>query len=235
MAAPVDALGRGTALAPPVPRESLCPPGHGPSKIFVGGFGPAVTEAHLEAAFAPFGSVLETRVVLDRATGRSKGYGFVTFANSESAADAVNAPGVALDGRPCTVNYATNTDLRRSQDVAPDAQHREAPHAPPGLAPSPYAFLAGTPGDKRLFIASLPPAVSEERLRELVGVLGEISDCRIVMDRETGQSKGYGFITFYDAQCAAKAALVGTLHIDGRRCPINLASAKAKRSSEGFM
>lgn len=224
------------AVRPPAPRP-LTPQPDERREIFVGGFGAAVTDAHLAAAFAPFGVVLETRVVLDRVTGRSKGYGFVTYADADSATRALSAQGLPLDGRPCTVNYATQTDLRRSQTDLRRSQsdlHRSHDDAARRrVEPAvPLAAIAGTPGDKRLFIASLPPSTSEARLRDLAGVLGDVSDCRIVIDRETGQSKGYGFITYHDTNAAANAALLGTLHIDGRRCPVNLASAKAKRLHE---
>ena len=54
-------------------------------KLFVGGLPWATTDAGLEEAFARFGEIVQAKVVLDRETGRSRGFGFVTF---ESEADA---------------------------------------------------------------------------------------------------------------------------------------------------
>lgn len=69
-------------------------------KIFVGGLAWATTQESLRAAFERFGEVAEAVVVMDRETGRSRGFGFVTFrdgAAGRAALEAMN--GASLDGR----------------------------------------------------------------------------------------------------------------------------------------
>ena len=89
------------------------------NKLFVGGLAWATTDQSLEKAFAVHGEVTEARVVLDRDTGRSRGFGFVTFASSDSALAAKNAmDNAVIDGRNVRVDFATdrergNTGLRR--------------------------------------------------------------------------------------------------------------------------
>jgi RNA recognition motif-containing protein len=79
----------------------------GPVKLFVGGLSWTSTVDDLRAAFARFGEIQDVVIILDRATGRSRGFGFVTFAR---AADAVEATkqmnGAQLDDRVLKVNNA---------------------------------------------------------------------------------------------------------------------------------
>ena len=74
-------------------------------EIYVGNLAYATTDDGLKAAFAQFGEVTSARVVTDRMTGRSKGFGFVEMpdrAQAQAAIDALN--GQELDGRPLRVN-----------------------------------------------------------------------------------------------------------------------------------
>lgn len=77
------------------------------NKLFVGGLAWATDEHSLRGAFERFGSVSDVAVVLDRETGRSRGFGFVTFDDAQAAADAAREMnGQQLDGRNLTVNEA---------------------------------------------------------------------------------------------------------------------------------
>ena len=79
----------------------------GPTKLFVGGLSWDTTTEDLRTAFAKFGAVSDVAVVLDRATGRSRGFGFVTFEAANDAGEAIKAMnGAELDGRTLKVNAA---------------------------------------------------------------------------------------------------------------------------------
>jgi RNA recognition motif-containing protein len=77
------------------------------NKLFVGNLSFNVTENDLNDAFAAFGTVTETNLMMDRTTGRPRGFGFVTMsspAEAEKAIEAMN--GKEMDGRALTVNVA---------------------------------------------------------------------------------------------------------------------------------
>lgn len=77
------------------------------TKLFVGGISWGTTSDSLRDAFAQFGEVVEAVVITDRETGRSKGFGFVTFSTPEEAEAAVAGMNEKeLDGRSITVNVA---------------------------------------------------------------------------------------------------------------------------------
>ena len=78
------------------------------NKLFVGGLAWATTDESLRAHFEPFGEVTDAKVITDRDTGRSRGFGFVTFAEGDSAASAQGElHGTELDGRAIRVDQAT--------------------------------------------------------------------------------------------------------------------------------
>ena len=83
-------------------------------KLFVGGLSWNTTDEALAAAFSPMGEIVEAKVVTDRDTGRSRGFGFVTFANVQAAEAAVSKmDGTTLDGRTINVNVARERTDRR--------------------------------------------------------------------------------------------------------------------------
>ncbi|CAA2992606.1 glycine-rich RNA-binding -like [Olea europaea subsp. europaea] len=76
-------------------------------RCFVGGLAWATTDQSLEQAFSQFGEVIESKIINDRETGRSRGFGFVTFKDEQSMRDAIEGMnGQDLDGRSITVNEA---------------------------------------------------------------------------------------------------------------------------------
>ena len=83
------------------------------NKLYVGGLAWATDSEGLKAAFAEYGTVDEAIVISDRETGRSRGFGFVTFADDESAKAALALNGSQLDGRTIRVDVAAE---KRSSD-----------------------------------------------------------------------------------------------------------------------
>ncbi|MCZ8095521.1 MAG: RNA-binding protein [Acidovorax sp.] len=77
------------------------------TKIYVGNLPYSVTDASLQSNFAEFGGVSSAKVMMDRETGRSKGFGFVEMASAEVAQAAISAlHGMSVDGRSIVVNLA---------------------------------------------------------------------------------------------------------------------------------
>ncbi|XP_056166109.1 glycine-rich RNA-binding protein 2, mitochondrial-like [Syzygium oleosum] len=78
------------------------------SKLFIGGLSYGTDDHSLKDAFSSFGEVVEARVITDRDSGRSRGFGFVNFSSDESASSALSAmDGQELHGRSIRVSYAT--------------------------------------------------------------------------------------------------------------------------------
>jgi len=83
------------------------------SKIYVGGLPYAATEQQLSDLFAQHGTVASARVITDKFTGQSRGFGFVEMSSDEEAQKAIAAlNGTQMDGRTLTVNEARPQEPR---------------------------------------------------------------------------------------------------------------------------
>jgi len=83
------------------------------TKLFVGNLSFNTTENDLQDAFAAHGTVVETNLMLDRMSGKPRGFGFVTMSTPEEAQKAIDAlNGAELDGRALTVNIARPREER---------------------------------------------------------------------------------------------------------------------------
>src|SRR4029453_17166155 len=85
------------------------------TKLFVGNISFNTTENDLHDAFAAHGTVKEANLMVDRESGRPRGFGFVTMGTEDEAQKAIQAlNGAQLDGRPLTVNVARPREERPS-------------------------------------------------------------------------------------------------------------------------
>ena len=85
------------------------------NKLFVGNLSFNTTQNDLQDAFSAHGTVTETNLMMDRTTGRPRGFAFVTMASDEEAQKAIDAlNGKELDGRALTVNVARPREERPS-------------------------------------------------------------------------------------------------------------------------
>ena len=83
------------------------------TKLFVGNLSFNTTENDLQDAFSAHGTVTEANLMTDRATGRPRGFGFVTMGSPEEAQRAIEAlNGAMVDGRSLTVNEARPKEER---------------------------------------------------------------------------------------------------------------------------
>ncbi|GJN29256.1 hypothetical protein PR202_gb17463 [Eleusine coracana subsp. coracana] len=116
------------APAPPSSSTSGSPGGGGPprpyrsrfgdttlTKVFVGGLAWETPSEGLRQHFERYGEILEAVVIADRITGRSKGYGFVTFREAEAAQRAVQDPSPMIAGRRANCNIASQGPPRHAQ------------------------------------------------------------------------------------------------------------------------
>jgi nucleolin len=167
--------------------------------VFVGNLSWAVDNDRLSQEFADCGEVISARVQLDRNTGRSRGFGYVTFATTEAVDAAIALNGTKeIDGR--TLN------LDKSVDVGPNREKRAQAFGEVRSAPS-----------KVLFVGNLSWNTVEDTLWDAFSEYGDVNSVRLPTDRETGKPKGYGYIEFGVVDSAQKAmdAMNGG-ELDGR-------------------
>ncbi len=87
---------------------------------------------------------------------------------------------------------------------------------------------------KKLFVGGLSWGTNDDGLRQAFSKFGEVSEAKVITDRETGRSRGFGFITFVSDQDATSAmSEMDGKELDGRTIKVNEAQERAPRSGGG--
>ena len=98
----------------------------GPMRLYIGSLHFNITEEMLKGIFEPFGKIQQLQLIMDTETGRSKGYGFVTFVESEDAKKALEQMnGFELAGRPMKVGQVTERADAQAMGAASATGHGE--------------------------------------------------------------------------------------------------------------
>ncbi|XP_018018999.1 RNA-binding protein 24-A isoform X1 [Hyalella azteca] len=124
------------------------------TKLFVGGLPYETTDKELRAFFEEFGEIEEAAVIYDRNTEKSRGYGFVTMADTKAAARAVQNPNPVIQGRKSNVNYAfigAKHNPQRAAGVTSATADEQSYYV---MTPEAYATAAATMHRYQTF---LPP------------------------------------------------------------------------------
>ncbi|XP_031400641.1 polyadenylate-binding protein RBP45C-like [Punica granatum] len=158
--------------------------------IFVGDLAADVTDYTLQETFRPhYQSVKGAKVVTDRATGRSKGYGFVRFGDeTEQLRAMTEMNGAFCSSRPMRIGPAAN------KKTAGGGQYQQAS----------YQNTQGSQGENdpnntTIFVGGLDPSVSDDVLRQVFSQYGELHSVKIP------SGKRCGFVQFVNRSCAEQA------------------------------
>lgn len=176
-------------------------------RVFVGNLPFSVDSAQLAGLFEQAGSVEMVEVIYDKLTGRSRGFGFVTMSSVEEVEAAVEQfNGYVLDGRSLRVNSGP-----------PPPRDPSSPRRPRG-------------DDNRVYVGNLSWGVDNSALANLFSEQGEVLEARIVYDRESGRSRGFGFVTYGSAEEVENAiSNLDGADLDGRQIRVTVAESKPPR------
>jgi RNA recognition motif-containing protein len=87
---------------------------------------------------------------------------------------------------------------------------------------------------KKLYVGNLPYSVTDEVLEQLFSAHGTVQSAQVIMDRDTGRSKGFGFVEMgSDAEAQAAITAVDQKEVDGRRLTVNEARPKTEGGGGG--
>jgi RNA recognition motif-containing protein len=108
-------------------------------RIYIANLPTTITDAQLQAAFAPFGAIANSFIATDRDTGAPKGFAFVTYGTRQEADAAIAAmSGAQLEGRALTVSIAREPEPVPVRRATPPPR-RPSPGGRPGFGPRPAA------------------------------------------------------------------------------------------------
>ncbi|XP_023693614.1 RNA-binding protein 39a isoform X1 [Paramormyrops kingsleyae] len=167
------------------PIDNLTPEERDARTVFCMQLAARIRPRDLEEFFSAVGKVRDVRMISDRNSRRSKGIAYIEFVEANSVPLAIGLTGQKLLGVPIIVQ-ASQAEKNRAAAMSNNLQK-------------------GNAGPMRLYVGSLHFNITEDMLRGIFEPFGRIESIQLMMDSETGRSKGYGFITFADAECAKKA------------------------------
>jgi RNA recognition motif-containing protein len=203
-------------------------------KLFVAGLPDTVTDEGLRALFSGTGSQIdELSLPRDRATGRPRGFAFVTLSSSEDAQRSrEQLDGSLLEGRSISVRPFSSGPPRGA--VSGPGSFGGGPGGP---SPGGFGGAERRPpqrddSNRTLYVGNLPYDIEETDLRALFAQMGakDLDRVHLPMDHATGRKRGFAFVSFM-TEDAAKASLdvLGQLTVRGRPCTVHLAHPRGER------
>lgn len=166
-------------------------------KLFVRGLAWETSSQTLCDAFEQYGEIEEGAVIMDKTSGKSRGFGFVTFKHMDSAQRALKEPSKTIDGRITVSNLAVaSTGPGQSTDQA----------------------------QRKLYIGGLSYDTANDKLLEVFSKYGEIEEGSVAYDKNTNKSRGFAFVTFKTVEATKRALKEPNKTIDGRTVTVKLAA-----------
>lgn len=183
-------------------------------KIYVGNLKFDTTKDELTELFGLYGAVTEVYIPFNAQTGQGRGFAFVSMTEEESEKAIVETNGIEFQGRKLVVN----------RPLAPGEKT-------PVRGDRGGNSRGGDRNDKRtkLYIGNLSFYTVGETLKEIFEEFGQVYDCYLPEDPETGGTRGFGFVTMSteDSQNAIKE--LDGCEVDGRVIRVNEAKAKESK------
>ncbi|XP_055818917.1 33 kDa ribonucleoprotein, chloroplastic-like [Solanum dulcamara] len=187
-------------------------------RLYVGNLPFSMTPSQLSEIFAEAGKVANVEIVYDRVTDRSRGFAFVTMGSVEEAKEAVRLfDGSQVGGRTVKVNFPE----------VPRGGEREVMSA---KIRSTYQGFVDSP--HKLYVANLSWNLTSQGLKDAFADQTGFLSAKVIYDRASGRSRGFGFITFSSAEAMNNALdTMNEVDLEGRPLRLNLAGQRAPVSS----
>lgn len=150
-------------------------------KVFVGSLNYITTEDALRTHFSKYGEVIDSVIMKEAKTNKSRGFGFVTYSKSNMVDELMKNRPHKIDGRELETKRATP----REDSGKPGAESTT----------------------KKLFVGAIKEGLTEDSLREYFGKYGKIEDCVIMREKDSNKLRGFGFVTFDDYDPVDKIVL----------------------------
>jgi len=179
--------------------------------VILGGLPYSTTGEDLRQDFKSCGEIVNLNVPQDPATGRARGFAFVTFATKEGADGALEFDGKEFKGRTISARMAGE---RPESKTALDAE-----------------VASKSSGACAVFVGGLPYSIDGERLKEHFAESGAIQDLKLPLD-DAGKTKGFAFITFATRKSAKKALECSGDELDGRQIVVRMSDADKGQSKD---
>ncbi|CAF0724825.1 unnamed protein product [Brachionus calyciflorus] len=169
-------------------------------KVFVGSLSYSTTEEALRNYFSKFGELMDSVIMKESKSGKSRGFGFVTYTKSSMVDELQKARPHKLDGRELETKRATP----KEESGKPGAESTT----------------------KKLFVGGIKEGLTDSDLKEYFSKYGNVEDCVIMKDKESNKLRGFGFVTFDDYDPVDKLVLDKNHSIKGQKLIVKKAMPK---------
>lgn len=169
-------------------------------KMFIGGLNWETTEDGLREYFSKYGRVVDLRIMKDNNTGRSRGFGFLTFESPSSVDEVVKTQHI-LDGKVI--------DPKRS-------------------IPREEKDKTG-----KIFVGGIGADVRPKEFEEFFAKYGTIIDAQLMLDKDTGRSRGFGFVTYDSPDAVDRVCQNKYIEFKGKQIEIKRAEPRHMQKGHG--
>ncbi|KAK1586614.1 hypothetical protein Q3G72_004256 [Acer saccharum] len=153
-------------------------------KIFVHGLGWDTTAETLKSEFSRYGEIEDCKAVMDRVSGKSKGYAFILFKHRSGARKALKQPQKKIGNRMTSCQLASTGPVP----------------APPPTAPPVSEYT-----QRKIFVSNVSADLEPEKLLEFFNQFGEVEEGPLGLDKNTGRPKGFALFVYKSVESAKKA------------------------------
>ncbi|ODV77059.1 RNA-binding domain-containing protein [Suhomyces tanzawaensis NRRL Y-17324] len=191
-------FGQGFQQTPPPPPPVVHQPsniGKESGKMFIGGLNWDTSEEGLVSYFSKYGEVLDYTIMRDNNTGKSRGFGFLTFKDPKSVDEVIKTDHI-LDGKLIDPKRAI---AREEQDKV-----------------------------GKIFVGGIDPMVNEKEFNDFFSQFGSIIDAQLMIDKDTGRSRGFGFITYDSPDAVDRVTVNKYLTLKGKAMEVKRAEPRGQ-------
>ncbi|CAD6997246.1 heterogeneous nuclear ribonucleoprotein 27C [Ceratitis capitata] len=167
-------------------------------KLFVGGLSWETTQENLSRYFCRFGEIIDCVVMKNNESGRSRGFGFVTFADPANVNHVLQSGPHTLDGRTIDPKPCNPRTLQKPKKG----------------------------GGYKVFLGGLPSNVTETDLRTFFGRYGKVTEVVIMYDQEKKKSRGFGFLSFEEESSVEHVTNERYINLNGKQVEIKKAEPR---------
>lgn len=204
-------------------------------KLFVHGLGWGAGPEDLRSAFSRFGELEDCRVISDKQSGRSKGYGFVLFRSRSSALRALRRPQLQIGGRLAFCHLAASGPAPpASQSQNPSSNANTNSNSNSGTTSNASGSSAQPDNmPRKIFVGNVHADVDVDRLYEYFAQFGEIEEGPLGFDKSTGKPKGFALFVYKSVDGARRALEDPVRNFDGKMLNVQKAIDGRNKGSSG--
>ncbi|OEL13651.1 UBP1-associated protein 2B [Dichanthelium oligosanthes] len=205
-------------------------------KLFVHGLGWGAGADDLRSAFTRFGELEDCRVISDKQSGRSKGYGFVLFRSRRSALRALRRPQLQIGGRLAFCHLAASGPAPpASQSQNPSSNANTNSNSNSGTTTNASGSSSSQPDNmpRKIFVGNVHADVDVDRLYEYFSQFGEIEEGPLGFDKNTGKPKGFALFVYKSVDSARRALEEPMRNFDGKMLNVQKAIDGRTKGSSG--